>query len=174
MQLFFVCFFFVEDHDSAPRDEQQTQQDAWHHLSQPRRTLGWGAGSQDPPVSQVAEIMEFAPGRRTGDGPVGVRTRTGSPRCFPPPVCLSAPSSSSSSAGPSLSRLLPLVLSCPRSAASGLAASHCCGPGQEGPLRSRGWGAAPRPLALLRGLSALGTVTAQAGRPAAWWSCAWG
>lgn len=109
--------------------------------------------------------MEFAPGRRTGDGPVGVRTRTGSPRCFPPPVCLSAPSSSSSSAGPSLSHLLPLVLSCPCSAASGLAASHCCGPGQEGPLRSRGWGAAPRPLALLRGLSALGTVTAQAGRP---------
>lgn len=132
-------------------------------------------GSQDPPVSHVAEIMEFAPGRRTGDGPVGVRTRTGSPRCFPPPVCLSAPSSSSSSsAGPSLSRLLPLVLSCPRSAASGLTASHCCGLGQEGPLRSRGWGAAPRPLALLCGSSALGTVTAQAGRPAAWWSCAWG
>lgn len=49
---FFCLFFFVEDHDSAPkldvqhvspRDEQQTQQDAWHHLSQPRRTRVGGA-----------------------------------------------------------------------------------------------------------------------------------
>lgn len=40
---FFCLFVFVEDHDSAPRDEQQTQQDAWHHLSQPRRTRVGGA-----------------------------------------------------------------------------------------------------------------------------------